>query len=67
MLQTQKYSVATMLATNSYKETVRRIRWSYEQLGEDPSEMLEFAEKINPLYKKRDGFVPKKVLDLIQF
>jgi RNA polymerase sigma factor (sigma-70 family) len=55
--QQQKYSVATMLATNTLEPTLARLK--------DNPAAQAFAKQIDKYYKRRDGFVPQKVRDLV--
>lgn len=57
MTQSQKYAIATAMATTSFSVVV-------ERLG-DNQEAILFATSISKFYRKRDGFVPKRVRDLI--
>ena len=58
----QKYAIATMLATNTFEPTIKRL----ENSGLLTPELKEWAEKINKYYGKRDGYVPRKVIDLLK-
>lgn len=58
----QQYSIATMLATNTLDATIRRLSDSFVL---SRYQAVEFAKTIDKWYKKRDGFIPKRVNDFI--
>ena len=53
---TQKYSLATALATTSLATVLARL----------PAEYHDFARQLDKHYAKRVGFIPRKVLALIK-
>ena len=53
----QKYSVATVMATNSTDILLAKYRYL--------PEVVEFIKLISPYYKKKDGFIPKKVIKIV--
>lgn len=53
----QKYSIATLLACNTLADVLERLK--------DNPEAVEFANSIDRFYKNRDGFVPKKVISIL--
>ena len=57
----QQYAIATMLATNTFGPTMKRLKSS----GFLTKELEEWAIKINKYYGKRDGYVPRKVIQLL--
>lgn len=64
----QKLSIAGGLSTSNLQQYEIRIRKLmgevklFETIG---NESLVFAQQINKHYVKRDGFIPRKVLELI--
>lgn len=52
----QRYAVATRLSIDTLENTLRKI------VGE---ELKEFAKQIDKHYKKRDGFIPREVLRIL--
>ena len=57
----QKYAIATMLATNTFEPTMKRL----ENSGFLTKELEEWTIKINKYYGKLDGYVPQKVIQLL--
>ena len=57
----KKYSIATMLAQNTFGPTMTRLKSS----GFLTKELEEWAIKIDKYYKKRDGYVPRQVIKLL--
>lgn len=59
----QKYSIATMLATGSLEQAIKRI-----QASEFDSKLsqagIEFAKIANKYFIRRDGFIPTAVVNL---
>lgn len=58
LTKSQKYSIATLLATNSYTNVVYKLKQLQEIEG------IEFAEKIKKYFTKCDGFIPRSVIKL---
>lgn len=56
----QKYGIATMLATSSYSSVQQRIKQYPDASLVEAA--LAFASSIDPLYVRRDGFIPKTVI-----
>lgn len=60
MTSQQKYAIATMLATDTLVSVLARLgRLDAETFP--VAEALAFARKIGQLYRRPDGFVPRKV------
>lgn len=58
----QKYAIATMLAQQSLEATIAAIR--KRTLPDVQESAIQFAKEIDKYYRKRDGFVPKIVVDI---
>lgn len=63
----QRYSVASMLAVNSLDAVRRRLDGLRADMPEMPiDDLINLAERLDPYYVRRDGFVPKKVLAILR-
>jgi hypothetical protein len=61
--QSQKYSIASMLAINTLDAATATIeRFNDSAVSVEAS---DFARRIDKFYRKRDGFVPRRVIDII--
>jgi len=61
----QKFSVASMLATNTLQPTLNRLRAACLELGMESEQFLSFAIFANKRYAKRDGYIPPAVVAMI--
>lgn len=65
----QKYSIASTLSTSSLETYIGKVKnlpeYKDAKLFRDfADQAIEFATKIDKLYVKKDGFVPKRVVEL---
>ena len=61
-----KLAVATILATNTLEPTLKRIRKNTNVFSaEEIEDQVSFAVLIDHNFKKRDGFIPRRVITLI--
>lgn len=62
----QKYGIASQLCFGSLENFKKKRTQMMEVFTkEEITELFSFAEKIDPMFKKRDGFIPKAVLKMI--
>ena len=54
----QRYSIASLLAVNTTETVLKKIE-PFDQ------EAIDFVNRIAKYYKKRDGFVPRPVINII--
>lgn len=62
----QKYSIASTLSTCPLDKYVKRLE-EYRDIGllkDYAQASIDFATKIDKIYGKKDGFIPKNVLAL---
>ena len=60
----QRYAVATMLATNTLPQVERRLQLAISGGYAEPW-ALDFAREIDRHYRRRDGFVPAAVRQIV--
>jgi len=62
----QKYSIASTLATSSLESTISQIQNFGSFIGDSLVESaIDFATQIDMYYVKRNGYIPKQVLKII--
>lgn len=61
----QRYSVASMLATNTLRPTINRLIASCAELGTNNEPFVAFAKLIDKYFAKRDGFIPPAVVKMV--
>ena len=62
-----KYGIASLLCTGNLgnlESRINQVRSAGLYSQEEVDERIEFARSIDKYFKVRDGFVPKKVVDL---
>ena len=62
MTRNQKYAIATSLATSSLEATIAKLDCLDTDLRVAG---IAFANSIDQHYRKRDGFIPRAVIRLI--
>ena len=66
--QNQLYSIATMLSIDTLDSVLKRLQ-GLRKTGifaeEEIAHKIKWAVQMDKYYKKRDGYVPKKVIAII--
>lgn len=60
----QRYAIASSMAVSSLETVIARLLKHGKELDHYPSEEITFARSINVYFGKRDGYIPKQVLQL---